>query len=210
MLIIGAKGFAKEVLEILHQNNELDNLSFYDDLSVDFPDILFDKFPVVKSEVEAKNYLKKTNNQYTLGVGNPKLREKLHHKFEAIGGEFTSTISRFAEIGSYDVKIGQGCNILGGARISNNAKIGKGCIIYYNCIITHDVIIGDFCEISPGATLLGCCEIGKSTQIGAGAIIFPSVKIGNNCIIAAGAVVRENIPDNCMVAGIPAVIKKQI
>ena len=31
MLIIGAKGFAKEVLEILHQNGQTENLCFYDD-----------------------------------------------------------------------------------------------------------------------------------------------------------------------------------
>jgi hypothetical protein len=30
MLIIGAKGFAKEVLEIFKQKNEIDNLFFYD------------------------------------------------------------------------------------------------------------------------------------------------------------------------------------
>ena len=38
MLIIGAKGLAKEVLEIFHQKNELDNLFFYDDISADVPD----------------------------------------------------------------------------------------------------------------------------------------------------------------------------
>ena len=33
MLIIGAKGFAKEVLEILHQNGQTENLCFYDDVN---------------------------------------------------------------------------------------------------------------------------------------------------------------------------------
>ncbi len=31
MLIIGAKGFAKEILEIVHKNNEEDHLMFYDE-----------------------------------------------------------------------------------------------------------------------------------------------------------------------------------
>lgn len=34
MLIIGAKGFAKEVLEILHQNGETEDLCFYDDVII--------------------------------------------------------------------------------------------------------------------------------------------------------------------------------
>ncbi|MFZ2430593.1 MAG: hexapeptide transferase, partial [Lutibacter sp.] len=35
MLVIGAKGFAKEVLEVVHQLNELENLVFYDDVNKD-------------------------------------------------------------------------------------------------------------------------------------------------------------------------------
>ena len=40
MLIIGAKGFAKEVLEILHQKNDLQNIVFYDDVNDDIGDLL--------------------------------------------------------------------------------------------------------------------------------------------------------------------------
>ncbi len=44
MLIIGAKGFAKEVLEILHQLNQLENVVFYDDVNNDAPEKLFGQF----------------------------------------------------------------------------------------------------------------------------------------------------------------------
>ncbi len=36
------------------------------------------------------------------------------------------------------------------------------------------------------------------------------IGIGNNVIIAAGAVVTKDVPDNCVVAGIPAKIIKTI
>ena len=49
MLIVGAKGFAKEVLEVCHQNNELENLVFYDDVNQDIGEQLFNKFPILKS-----------------------------------------------------------------------------------------------------------------------------------------------------------------
>ena len=35
-----------------------------------------------------------------------------------------------------------------------------------------------------------------------------NITIGDNVVIAAGAVVVKNVPDNCMVAGNPAHIKK--
>jgi acetyltransferase-like isoleucine patch superfamily enzyme len=46
--------------------------------------------------------------------------------------------------------------------------------------------------------------------IGTGATILPGVTVGKNAIVAAGAVVTENVPDNSIVAGIPAKIIKSI
>lgn len=40
--------------------------------------------------------------------------------------------------------------------------------------------------------------------------ILPGVTIGNNVIIAAGAVVTKDIPDNCIAAGVPAKVIKQL
>lgn len=209
MLIIGAKGFAKEVLEVVHQLNQLDNLVFYDDINNDVQEKLFGQFPILKTIQEATNYFKTIDNRFTIGIGNPILRKRLYDKFSAIGGEFTSVISPYATIGSYDVEIGVGSNVLSGTVFSNNSTIGKGCIIYYNSIITHDCIIGDFVEISPAVTLLGRCKIGSYTQIGANATILPDVNIGKNVIVGAGSVVTKDMPDNCLVVGVPAVIKKQ-
>lgn len=207
MLVVGAKGFAKELLDILIKNKEKD-IVFYDDVTEDIGEKIFDKFKILRNTDEAKSYLEK-DARFTIGIGNPKLRKLLYEKFILLGGYYTSTISNFSDIGTFGVEIGDGCNILSGVRISNDCKIGKGTIIYYNSIITHDVEVGDFVEISPGAILLGRCKIGNGTHISAGSIIFPDIEIGENVIVAAGSVVRENIPDNVMVAGIPAVIKKQ-
>ena len=46
--------------------------------------------------------------------------------------------------------------------------------------------------------------VGNNVLIGLGALIMPGVRIGNNVIIAARAVVTKDIPDNTVVAGIPA------
>lgn len=40
--------------------------------------------------------------------------------------------------------------------------------------------------------------------------IMPGVTIGENSVIAAGAVVTKDVPDNCLVAGVPAKIIKFI
>jgi len=205
MIVAGAKGFAKEVLEILKQRNEIQNLAFFDDVTKNIEPTLFNTFPILKNEIEVKNHFLNFGPSFTLGLGKPKLRLLLFDKLSSWGGTLISTISPSAQIGSFNVKIGIGCNILPLSVIANDCKIGKACIIYYNVNITHDCIIGDFVEISPGATILGNCKIGSFTQIGANATILPGIEIGENAIIGAGAVVTKNVLDNTIVAGIPAV-----
>ncbi|MDI1318549.1 acetyltransferase [Flavobacterium sp.] len=210
MTIVGAKGFAKEVLEILHQADQLENVVFYDDVSDIIPRKLFEQFPVLKSFEAAIEYFNTIDNKFTIGVGNPIIRRKLYDKFTSIGGRCTSAISNSAVLGSYDVNIGEGTNILAGAILSNSTTVGKACIIYYNVVITHDCIIEDFVEISPAAILLGRCKIGSYTQIGANATILPDVTIGKNVVVGAGSVVTKNVPDNTVVVGVPAKIIKEL
>ena len=210
MIIVGAKGFAKEVLETVQQSGTPKNIVFYDDINENAPGELFGKFQVLKSMDAAQKHFETIDNTFTIGIGNPVLRRKIYDKFTAIGGICISTLSKSASLGSYEVNIGAGTNILEGAILSNSTTIGKCCIIYYNVIITHDCTIGDYVEISPAAIVLGRCTIGSYTQIGANATILPDVIIGKNVTIGAGAVVTKNVPDNSVVVGVPAKIIKEL
>ncbi len=210
MLIIGAKGFAKEILEVFHRLNNLENIAFYDDVNVDIGGYLYGKFSIIRSENDAKSFFENVTREFTIGIGNPFLRYKLYRKFSSLGGEYSQSISPDSHIGSYDVEIGIGTNILPKSVISNSVNIGKGCIVYYNVIITHDCKVGDFVELSPNAILLGRVEVGDFSQIGANATILPNVKIGKNVIIGAGAIVNKNIPDNCVAVGVPAKVIKSL
>jgi len=49
-------------------------------------------------------------------------------------------------------------------------------------------------------------SIGAGSWLGAGAVILPGARVGRNVVVAAGAVVRGDIPDRCVVAGVPAKI----
>jgi len=52
-------------------------------------------------------------------------------------------------------------------------------------------------------------SIGAGSWLGAGAIVLPGACIGRNVVIAAGSVVRGQVPDRCVVAGVPAKVVRQ-
>ena len=210
MLIIGAKGFAKEVLEVVHQLKKLDNLAFYDDLNDDVPEKLFAQFPVLRTTQEASIYFKTIDNQFTIGIGNPVLRKKLYDKFTSLGGKFTSTISTLVTIGRFGNHIDEGCNIMTGSVITSDITIKKGTLINLNCTIGHDSVIGEFVELSPGVHISGNCTIGDYSIFGTNATMLPKLTVGKNVIIGAGSVVTKDLPDNCVAVGVPAKIIKEL
>ena len=52
--------------------------------------------------------------------------------------------------------------------------------------------------------------IGNNVTVGANVNIIGGITIGNNVIIGAGSVVVKSVPDNCVVAGVPAKIIKTL
>lgn len=213
MIVIGARGFAKELLEVLvsskYELNET-NLFFFDNINKDIPDLLFDRYKVLKSFDEVEFIFKNISNDFCLGIGTPRIREKLSNIFINLNGNLKTIISSSSEIGSFGTKIGQGSTIMGNTVITNSVDIGKGNLIYMNVSITHDVKIGNFVQISPNVSILGRSIIKDFTMIGAGAVVLPDINIGFNCIIGAGTVVIKDIPDNSVVVGIPGKVIKTI
>ena len=52
--------------------------------------------------------------------------------------------------------------------------------------------------------------IGAGSWIGTGAVILPGARIGRNVVVAAGSVVRGDIPDHCVVAGVPGRVVRRL
>ena len=82
-------------------------------------------------------------------------------------------------------------------------------------IVSRYAIIGSNVKIYQQVTI-GQNEKGEAPIIGNDVIIYPgariigNVKIGNNIIVGTNSVVTHDIPDNSVVAGVPAkVIKKR-
>ena len=210
MIIIGAGGFAKEVLEVLAQSDSAEGVHFYDDLNVSLPALLYDRFPVLRSLDAARALIAAGSSRFALGLGGPRVRRDVAGRFRRIGGVLTGTISPHARIGHFGNDIGDGCNIMTGTVVTNDVRIGTGCLINLNCTVGHDSRLGQYCELSPGVHVSGQVTIGDFGNIGTGAVLLPGVTLGENVVVGAGAVVTGDVAPNSLVVGVPARVIREL
>ena len=86
-----------------------------------------------------------------------------------------------------------------------NVYITAGCKF-----ITHDGGTLLFRKDIPDLEITKPITVGNNVYFGNNVIVLPGVNIGNNVVIGAGAVVTKNVPDNSVVAGVPARVIKTI
>ncbi len=87
--------------------------------------------------------------------------------------------------------------------LGNNVHITSGVRF-----ITHDGGTLILRKEVPDLEITKPIKVGNDVYFGINSIIMPGVTIGNRCIIAAGSVVTKDVPDNSIVAGIPAKVIK--
>lgn len=206
MLIAGAGGHAREIVDLIKDAYNSESLFFFDNLTKGDTISNLMGFRVLKDSREVEN-LFKTQPEFILGLGNPLFRHQMNDLLVSLGGILVSVVSATSIISDY-CTVEDGCNLMNLSFISNNVNIGKGSLINARSSLHHDVSVGEYCEISPSVALLGAVKIGNFTSVGAGAIVLPKVRIGSNCKIGAGAVVIKDIPDNSVAVGIPAQVIK--
>ena len=142
-------------------------------------------------------------------AGDTSPRRQLYEKAQAQGFQIVQAIHPQAIL-SPSVKIGHGPTIMAAVVINANAQLGDNVIVNTGAIIEHDCIIGDHVHIATGACLAGTVRVGEGAHIGLGASIRQCLYIGRNAIVGAGAVVVDDVPDNVVVAGVPARVTRRV
>jgi acetyltransferase-like isoleucine patch superfamily enzyme len=110
-------------------------------------------------------------------------------------------------------------------RIGDRCVIGRGShvVAHYSIVIGDDVFTGPYVYITDqnhGYADLdvpigrqwpsnAAVSIGSGTWLGAGVIVLPGAVIGRNVVVAAGSVVRGEVPDYCVIAGVPARVVRE-
>jgi sugar O-acyltransferase (sialic acid O-acetyltransferase NeuD family) len=197
MIVYGASGHAKVIIELLELNN-INNIVIWDDANK--PDIW--KYQVKKPSLQELQ----AGDSMVIAIGNNTARKKIAERYQNLANFFPCVHS--AAVISDRVKTDVGTVVMGGVVINPDTRIGRHCIINTSASIDHDCVLEDYVHVAPNATLCGDVYIGEGAHIGAGSVIIQGIKIGKWSTIGAGTVVIKDVPDYATVVGNPGKIIK--
>ena len=208
-IIIGAGRQAVESFYLIKDINPTDDITAF---AVDSPEegeeLMGKK---VVALLDLLNHYK--NNPFKpafiVAIGAVDINKRLVQTITQAGFPFFSAINPQVVV-DRQLFVGEGVTIAAGTVITCNTHIGNYSLINIGCTISHDCIIGDYVNISPGCHLAGRVVIEDEVFVGTGASFIPKVRVGKGSVVAAGAVVTKDVPPYTLVAGVPAVVKKQL
>jgi acetyltransferase-like isoleucine patch superfamily enzyme len=159
----------------------------------------------------------------SLGELYSELRDHTHSRYNRIN-PFYEDLFDWRERGKYWLGEDKGVTIYNSTTVVGDVSIGEHTWIGPFCSLDGPggLTIGRYCSISLGCQLLthdtvkwalsgGKAEyeyapttVGDCCFLGSYVVVLKGVTIGNHCVIGAGAVVTKDVPDNSIVAGVPA------
>jgi sugar O-acyltransferase (sialic acid O-acetyltransferase NeuD family) len=202
MIILGAGGFAKQLLSSL--DFHFSDVYLFDDQNLANEIDLSKFFSVLENWNQVADRFVADNNDFIVGVGNPEQRKALFKKAVELGGNPVVAVSSNASVSQLGSKVFNGTSILRNTVVEPYTVIQEGVAINVGSFVAHDCSIGSFSVLGPYSKLLGNVSIGKRCVVGAGATVLPNITVSDGVVIGAGAVVTKNVEPNTIMVGNPA------
>ncbi len=196
LILIGAGGFAKSVMDSVDTSN-FELIGFID---------YYNKqnhlgYPVLGSCVADIEHPEKY--VYFISIGNAQHRQVHFDALKQRNLELINVIDRHAIVAE-GTKLGTGCFVGKLAVINKDVIIGDNCIINTKALLEHGCRLGSHINIAPCAILNGDVQIDDESFVGSGSIINGQIKVGSKSTIGSGAVVVRDVKQGTTVVGVPA------
>lgn len=203
VLVLGAGGHGRVVLDILLQAGDCDVAGFLDN-NPDIHGRRVDGLPVHGSSEDISSVAKSLAiDGVVIAIGDNGVRRGLARQIEALGLDLINAVHPSATI-ARNAMLGRNVVVAAGVVVCAHCQIGDSVILNTGCIIDHQTMIGEGSHICPGVRIAGRAKVESGAFVGVGATIIPKVTLGCESIVGAGAVVIEDVPPMATVVGVPA------
>jgi len=202
LLIVGAGGHGKVVADAALEQGSWKRIAFLDDA---YPAARQAIGLAVLGKMDKAERLLATYPDAAVAIGNADIRLDLLERLERLG--FRLPVIRHPDATvSPHARIQSGCVIFAQGVVNPDAELDRGCIVNTAASVDHDCRLGAGVHVAPGAHIGGGVRVGERSWIGIGASVREYLAIGARVTVAAGAAVVSDVPDEQIVAGVPAAV----
>ena len=209
VVIIGAGGHAREVLDVFDALNQVapryDVLGYIVETGHGVPGTRVRERPILGDFDWLTGRAGQV--QAICAVGPPNLKRRLVKRAEDAGIAFCSAVHPGAVMTPH-VTLGRGVVVAAGCVLTNQILVADHAHLNIGCTIAHDSRLEAFVTLSPGVHAGGDVVFAEGCEVGIGASIIPRRRIGAWSVVGAGTVVTHDVPDDSTVVGVPGKVIK--
>lgn len=201
LLIIGAGGFGREVLQWAQDIQSQGNVDWGVAGFLDANQQAFEGFEIeVPILGDPQTWQPSAGECFICAIGDPSIRLRICREFQNRGAEFVSLIHPSAIVGSR-CQIGTGTVLCPGVTVTVDATIGDFVILNVRSCVGHDAIVGDGCTVNDFCDITGNAKLGEGVFLGSHASVTPSTSVGDYAKVGTGSVVVRRVRANTTVMG---------
>jgi sugar O-acyltransferase (sialic acid O-acetyltransferase NeuD family) len=201
LIIIGAGGFAKAVIDSL-DHNEYVVTGFLDSVKIG----IHQGFPILGKSLD--DLCDVVNYSFFIAIGDPEDRAEWLQKIKSKNLTTINVIDHTAIVSSRAI-LGTCIYVGKMAIINSDTHLEDGVVVNTRALIEHGNYISFCSNISTNVVLNGDVKVGEKTFVGSCTVVNGQLNIGCSSIIGSGSVVIRNIPDYVVVAGSPTRLLKE-
>lgn len=203
LILLGASGHARVVLDTLRAAGQFQPVGFVDD-NAQLHGTTIAGLPVLGAVADLPALRDRLQIKLAhAAVGHNATRLALASAALQAGLELATAVHPSAVVGS-GVTLGAGSFLAPHAVVNCNSTLGRCVIVNTAASVDHDCTLRDGAFVGPGAHLAGHVTVGTAAFVGIGSAVREGVAIGDHAVLGAGSVVVHDIAPHVVAYGNPA------
>jgi UDP-perosamine 4-acetyltransferase len=202
VVIVGAGGHGKVVLDILRAAGQFKPVGFLD-ADPALTDSYVAGLPVLGSINAVATLRRQRVRRAVVAIGDNRTRAQYAALLVEQGIELVNAIHPTAFV-SPTATLGRNVVVAARAAVGTEARLADSVIVNTSAVVDHECDLGEAAHVCPAAALAGRVRVGRGAFIGAGARVIQCRTVGEYSTVGAGAVVIRDVLDETTVVGVPA------
>lgn len=207
LVIIGAGGFGREVIDLVEAVNsdssQWNLIGVLDDGVDPDPQGRLDRRGVAVLGKVADIVELPASTRAVVAIGSSHVRQALVRRPEMLGRRFARLTHPTANV-SRTAVVADGTLICGHVDVGADTVVGTHVHLDRAVQVGHDTVLEDLVTLHPAAIISGGCRLATGVEVGTNATVLPGRSIGQAAIVGAAACVVRDVDAGSVVRGVPA------